>query len=45
MPLADLGARPLLFTAIPDQLGLKLEPRTEPVDVPVIDRVERPTPD
>jgi uncharacterized protein (TIGR03435 family) len=28
-----------------EQLGIKLEPRTEPVEVLVIDSVERPTPD
>jgi uncharacterized protein (TIGR03435 family) len=34
-----------LHTAIQEQLGLKLEPRTEPVEVLVIDSVDRPTPD
>jgi uncharacterized protein (TIGR03435 family) len=33
-----------LFTAIREQLGLKLEATRGPVDVLVIDRVERPTP-
>ena len=34
-----------LFSAIQEQLGLKLEPRTEPLPAVVIDHVERPTPD
>lgn len=41
----DLNAPPGLFTAIQEQLGLKLDPTKAMVDVLVIDRVERPTPD
>jgi uncharacterized protein (TIGR03435 family) len=33
-----------LFTALPEQLGLKLESERGPVDVLVIDSVELPTP-
>ncbi len=42
-PPADDAAAPDLFTAIQQQLGLKLESVKAPVDVLVIDKVERPS--
>ncbi len=41
-PPADRG--PSIFTAVEEQLGLKLEEHKEPVDVIVIDHVEKPSP-
>lgn len=41
---ADDSSAPPVFTAIQEQLGLQLVPKKAPVDVLVIDRVERPTP-
>lgn len=43
-PVADPNL-PSLFTALEEQLGLKLERQRGAVDVLVIDSVERPTPD
>jgi uncharacterized protein (TIGR03435 family) len=43
-PAADVTA-PSLFTAMQEQLGLKLEPGREPVQVLVIDRAARPAAD
>jgi len=40
---ADTDA-PSLFTAVREQLGLKLEMRREPRDVLIVDHVEQPTP-
>jgi uncharacterized protein (TIGR03435 family) len=34
-----------LFTAIQEELGLKLEPTTGPVEVLVVESVQRPMPD
>jgi uncharacterized protein (TIGR03435 family) len=41
--IGDPNAPPGLFTAIQEQLGLKLEPTKAPADVLVIDHVERPS--
>jgi uncharacterized protein (TIGR03435 family) len=40
---ASADAGPSLFTAVQEQLGLKLESSKGPVDVLVIDRVEKPS--
>ena len=42
-PPGDNDPRPNLFTAMQDQLGLKLESTRALVDVIVIDHVERPS--
>jgi uncharacterized protein (TIGR03435 family) len=44
LPAADPNG-PSLFTALQEQLGLKLESERAPVEVLAIDHVERPTPD
>jgi uncharacterized protein (TIGR03435 family) len=41
--LADDGTGQSIFTAVQDQLGLKLESTKGPVDVLVIDHIERPS--
>ena len=40
---ADPGSPPTIFAAIQEQLGLKLESVKGPVEVLVIDHVERPS--
>ena len=39
---ARSGAVPSLFTALQEQLGLKLEPQKAPMEILVIDHVARP---
>ena len=41
----DHPSLPNIYTAVREQLGLRLEPRNMPVEVWVIDHIERPTPD
>jgi uncharacterized protein (TIGR03435 family) len=42
-PTNDPNAPPGIFTAFTEQLGLKLDPTRAPVDVLVIDKVEKPS--
>ena len=43
LPRDNQDAAPDLFAAFQQQLGLKLEPTRAPVDVMVIDKVEKPS--
>jgi uncharacterized protein (TIGR03435 family) len=43
-PVLAAPSGPSIFTAVEEQLGLKLEPDKAPVQVFVIDRVEEPAP-
>jgi uncharacterized protein (TIGR03435 family) len=42
-PLPDADPQPTIFTAVQEQLGLKLEAGRGPVEVLVIDRIEQPS--
>jgi uncharacterized protein (TIGR03435 family) len=39
----QLASRPDIFTVVQDQLGLKLEAKKGPVEILVVDHIERPS--
>jgi uncharacterized protein (TIGR03435 family) len=43
-PLTGADGRPSLFTAVQEQLGLRLETSTDAVDAIIVDSVEPPSP-
>jgi len=45
LPRFEVASAPSLFTAVQEQLGLKLAPAKVPLDRLVIDHIERPDPD
>jgi uncharacterized protein (TIGR03435 family) len=44
-PPSDVERGPAIFTAVEEQLGLKLEYTRDPREFIVVDHVERPDPD
>jgi uncharacterized protein (TIGR03435 family) len=40
----DGDDRPIVYTAVQEQLGLKLETGRAPIDMLIIDHIEKPTP-